>query len=80
LIVAVIIQTKELAQSVVASVVAGVGVTFVFSIAIWGAARFVDLNRNERPVAAAAAAVVGALALAVTLAAVAIGIIVMTKK
>jgi predicted permease len=80
LIVAIVVQTKELAQSVVASVVAGVGVTFIFSIAIWGAVRFVDLNRNERPVAAAAAGVVGALALAVTLAAVAIGIIVMTKK
>lgn len=77
---AVVVQTKELAQSVAASVIAGVGVTFIFSIAIWGAVRFVDLNRNERPAAAAAAGVVGALALAVTLAAVVIGIIVMTRK
>lgn len=77
---AVIVQTKELIQAVVAAVVAGVGVTFAFSVAIWGAIRFVDLNRSERPVAAAAAAVVGALALAVTLAAVVVGIVVMTKK
>lgn len=78
--VAVIVQTNELLQSVVASLVAGVGVTFAFSVAIWGAARFADLNRGERPVAAAAAAAVGALALAVTLAAVVVGIVVMTKK
>lgn len=77
---AVIIQTKELAQSVVASVVAGVGVTFAFSLAIWGAARFADLSRDERPVAAAGAAAVGVLALAVTLGAVVVGIVVMTSK
>lgn len=77
---AVIVQTKELAQTVVASVVAGVGATLVFSIAIWGAARSVDLNRSQRPVAAAAAATLGVLALAVTLATVVIGIVVMTSK
>ncbi len=77
---AVIVQTKELLQAVVASLVAGVGVTFAFSVAIWGAARFVDLNRGERPVAAMAAAAVGVLALAVTLAAIVVGIVVMTSK
>ena len=49
-----------------ASVVAGIGVTFVFSVAIWGVARFADLSRNERPVAAGAAAVVACLALVAT--------------
>lgn len=77
---AVVVHTKELAQTVVASVVAGVGVTFAFSVAIWGAARFADLSRSERPLAAAAAAAVGVLALAVTLGAVAAGIVVMTGK
>jgi len=78
--VAIIVQTKELAQTIVASVVAGVGVTLVFSIAIWGAARFVDLNRSQRPVAAGAAAALGAVALAVTLATGVVGIVVMTSK
>lgn len=77
---AVIVETKELAQTVLASVVAGVGVTFAFSVAIWGVVRFVDLNREERPLAAAAAATVGVLALAVTLGAVVAGIVVMTGK
>ncbi|MGB7588944.1 MAG: hypothetical protein WBM00_09580 [Solirubrobacterales bacterium] len=77
---AVIVQTKELAQSVAASVIAGVGVTVIFSVTIWSAARFVDLSRNERPLAAGAAAVLGVLTLATTLAAVVIGIVVMTSK
>ena len=47
-----IVQTKELIETVIASLVAWVGVTAVFSIAIWAAARFVDLNRGGRPVAA----------------------------
>ena len=54
--VAVVVETKELLETVVASLVAGVGVTVVFSIAIWGAARFVDLSRSERPLAAGGAA------------------------
>jgi len=77
---AIVVEGKELLQTLVASVIAGVGVTFVFSIAIWGAARFVDLSRDERPLAAGAAAALAALALAATAAAVVVGIIAMTKK
>jgi len=78
--VAVVIETEELLQTVLASVVAGVGITVVFSIAIWGGARFVDLSSSERPVAASAAAVVGVVALVLTLGAVVTGILVMTSK
>jgi hypothetical protein len=77
---AVVIETTELLQTVIASVVAGVGMTVVFSIAIWGAARFADLSRNERPLAAGAAATVGVLALLATLAGIVLGIVVMTSK
>jgi hypothetical protein len=77
---AIVVQGKELLQTLVASVVAGVGVTFIFSIAIWGAARFVDLSRDERPLAAGTAAALAALALVATAAAVVVGIVVMTKK
>jgi len=76
---AVIVETEALWQTVVASVVAGVGVTVIFSVAIWGAARFVDLSREERPVAAGAAATLAGVALALTLATVAFGIVVMTR-
>jgi hypothetical protein len=78
--VAVVVETKELMETVIASMVAGVGVTVVFSVAIWGVARFADLSRNERPLAAGAAATLAVLALAVTIASVIFGIIVMTSK
>jgi hypothetical protein len=77
---AVVVETKELAETVVASLVGGVGVTVVFSIAIWGTARFAELSRGDRPLAAAGAAAVAMLALAATAASVVLGIIVMTSK
>ena len=77
---AVVVETKELLETVVASVVAGVGITVIFSIAIWGVARFADLSRNERPLAAGAPATLAALAGLATLAAVAFGIVVMSSK
>jgi hypothetical protein len=78
--IATLVEGKELLETVVASAVAGIGVTFAFSVAIWGMGRFTDLNRNNRPFAAGAAAVVAALALAAVLGAVVVGIIVMTSK
>jgi len=78
--IATIVQGKDLWQTVVASVVAGVGVTFAFSLAIWGFGQFIELSRNERPAAAAVAAGAGILAIAAVAAAVVIGIIVMTHK
>jgi lysylphosphatidylglycerol synthetase-like protein (DUF2156 family) len=77
---AVIVETKDLLETIVASLIAGVGVTLVFSIAIWGAARFADLNRDERPLAAGAAAALAALAFAATVAAVLVGIVVVAGK
>jgi hypothetical protein len=77
---AVVVETKELAETVVASLVGGVGVTVIFSIAIWGSARFAELSRGERPLAAAGAAAVAVLALAATAASVVLGIVVMTSK
>ncbi len=75
-----LVQTKELTETVVASLLAGIGVTVIFSVAIWGAARFIDLSRSERRLAAGGAAATTALALAATAAAVVLGIVVMTSK
>ena len=77
---ATLVEGKQLLETVIASIVAGVGVTVVFSIAIWGVARFADLSRNERPLAAGTAALTAGLALAGVLAAVVAGIIAMTSK
>jgi len=78
--IATIIETKELLETVLASLLAGVGITAVFSVAIWGGARFADLNRGGRPLAAGAAAALGVLALVATVAAIVVGILVMTSK
>jgi hypothetical protein len=79
-VLAEVVETKELVQTVVYAFVAGVGVTVIFSVAIWGVGRSVDLNQEDRSVAAAAAAGVAALALVAVVAAVVIGVIVMTGK
>jgi hypothetical protein len=77
---AVIVDSGELLQTVIAALVASVGITTVFSVAIWGAARFVDLSRDERRVAAVAAAALGVGALLATFATVAVGLAVMMEK
>jgi cation transporter-like permease len=77
---AVLVETKELLETVVASLIAGVGITVVFSVAIWGVARFADLSRGERPLAAGAAAALAALAVLVTVATVVFGIVIMSRK
>ncbi len=78
--IATIVHTDELLQTVAASIVAGIGVTFLFSLGIWGAGQFVELSRGERPVAAMAALVVGGFSLVGVAAAIVIGIVVMTSK
>lgn len=78
--IATIVQWKDLWQTVAASVVAGVGITFAFSVGIWGSGQFVELSRGERPVAATAAGVVAALAFLCVAGAVVVGILVMTQK
>lgn len=78
--IATIVHTDELLQTIAASVVAGIGVTFAFSVAIWGAGQFVELNRNERRLAATAAALVGALGIATVAGALIVGILVMMSN
>jgi hypothetical protein len=78
--IATLVEGKDLLQTVGASVVAGVGITFVFSIAIWGIGRFADLSRSERPLAAGAAGAVAALALLAVAGTVVAGIVVMSSK
>ena len=77
---AVVVETQELLETVIASLVAGVGITVIFSVGIWGVARFADLSRSERPMAAAAAAGAAALAGLLTAAAVVLGVVIMSSK
>jgi hypothetical protein len=77
---ATVIETKELLDTVLASLVAGIGVTTAFAILIFGVARSADMVRDERPLAATAAGGLAVLAFAVVTAAIVLGIVVMTQK
>jgi uncharacterized membrane protein YidH (DUF202 family) len=75
-----IVETKDLVETVVYSVVAGIGVTAIFSVAIWGAARFADLSQEDRHLEAGAAAVIGVAALVAVVAVIVLAVIVMASK
>ena len=79
-VLATVVDTKALWQTIVAALVAGVGTTLVFSLAILGATRFVEANRDGRTGEAAIFAAMGLLGVLATLAAVVVGVIVMTTK
>jgi len=74
------IDTGALFEVVVASLVASIGTTLAFSLAIVGAARSTDSRRGGRTGAATAYALLAAVALAGSAAVVAIGIVVMAFK
>ena len=77
---ATIVETETLLEVIAFSVAAGVGVTLAFSLAIRGAAGFVDMSRDARYPEAMAYAVLGALGLAACLGALVFGLVVMTTK
>jgi hypothetical protein len=74
------IDTRALAETVVASIVAGVGVTIVFSLGLYGAARFAELGREGRNAEAMFFGTVAAIAGFAFIGVIVVGIIVMTTK
>jgi hypothetical protein len=79
-LVGTVIEGRDLWQTVVWAAGTGVGATLAFSFAIYGITRFADLNRDQKPVAAALAGALGVLAFVVCIAGCVIGIIVMSNK
>jgi hypothetical protein len=77
---ATLVDTGALLRTIAAAFIAGVGVTLIYSLAILGATRFAEMNRDGRPVAAASFGALAIVAVAAAAAAVTIGIIVMSKK
>jgi hypothetical protein len=77
---ATIVDTSALWQTIVAAFVAGVGTTLVFSLAILGVARFAEANRQGRSVQSAVFAGLAVLGLLATAAAIVFGVIVMTTR
>ena len=78
--IADIVNTQELLDTVIYASIAGIGVTLIFSLGIYGSTRFADYSRDGRRLEAALA---GSLAIPALLATIAIligGLIVMTQK
>jgi hypothetical protein len=67
-------------QAVWTAAVAGVGVTVVFSLAVYGATRTADMRREDRPAQAVVYGTVAVAAVAGTLAAVVYAITLITTK
>ena len=76
---ATVVDTQALWQTIVAALVAGVGVTLSFSLAILGMAAFIEASRDGRSATAAAFGILTAVGLVVTAGAVVAGLIVMTS-
>ena len=75
-----IVDTTTLLDLVGVSLLAAVGVTAAFSVAILGATRFADLRRDGRAVEAACFGVLTALALAGCVGAIVYGIVEIQAK
>jgi hypothetical protein len=74
-----IVDWNALGNVVAASLIAGVGVTLAFSLAIHGAVRFVDNRRDGRPLEAAVHGVLMTVALLASGGALVLGIVVMSR-
>lgn len=74
------IDTTALWETVVASLVAGVGTTTIFSVAILGFVRASDATRSGRTVEAALFSVLALVGVIATAAAVVLAVVVMTTK
>lgn len=75
-----VIEGEALLELVWAAPAAGLALTVAFSLAILGATRTADMRAAGRPLEATVYAVMGTVAFAVVLAALAFGIVVMTSK
>jgi len=62
------------------AVIAGVAVSVVFSLTVYGMTRSSDMRREDRPVAALSYAVLGVVGLALTAALIAYGLLLLTRK
>ena len=78
--IAALIDTGALAKMLYSSLIAGVSIAVVFSIAVLGATRSGDMRRAHRSGAATAYAVLAALGLILTTAIVVYGLILVARK
>jgi cytochrome c biogenesis protein CcdA len=75
-----IVDWGVLFEMIYSALAAGLGVALAFSLAVAGSTRFADEMRENRPTRAALYGVMAAFGLLVCLAAIVLGIVVMTAK
>jgi hypothetical protein len=78
--VATIVDIDVLLEVVGAAFAAGIGITAIFGLVIYGSTRFDDMRRAGNALGAAAFATFAAVGLAGFVGAVVLGIVVMTSK
>jgi hypothetical protein len=78
--IATIVDTKALWETVLAAFVAGVGTTIIFSLAILGTTRFSEATRDGNGLHAALFGTLAVVGLLATIAAIVGAVIVMTTK
>ena len=76
--IATVVDWDAILQVIWVSLVAGVGVTAAWGIALLGSTRALETGREGRVGAAAVYAAIGALALATVVAAIVFGIVILT--
>jgi hypothetical protein len=79
-VIATIVDTAALLDTVIAALIAGVGTTVVFALAILGAVRFGDASRDGRTVQAAFFGVLAAAGALITIGAAVVAVVVMAAK
>ena len=77
--IAVIVEIEDLLQVVVVSLVAGIGVSALFAVGLYGATRSTDMRRAHRGGAATAYAAVGAVSFLGFLAVIVYGLVMMVS-
>ncbi len=77
---ATVVEWDALLKTVVASFLAGVGITLAFSLSIYGATRTAELRRDDRPLEAGLAFALLVAGLAVSVAGIAFGLVTLVSK
>jgi hypothetical protein len=75
-----IVNVSTLSKVIEGSLVAGIGITIVFSLAIWGATRASDDARNDRRALAVMRAAIATVALTAVAGSVVYGFTILTTK
>lgn len=77
---AAIVDTHLLLRMLYTALIAGVAISFVFSLAVYGVTRSGDLRRDGRTLASAGCAMLGAVGVILTAALIVYGVVLLARK